>query len=65
MGPTRARAPGRRPLEVHAGRAGIAFCDGHVESKRRLDLIGQLHKDKVRRQQVARLWNRDNEPHFE
>ena len=53
------------PLEIHAGRASIAFCDGHVESKRRLDLIGQLHKDKGRRQQVARLWNRDNEPHFE
>ena len=53
------------PLEVHAGRAEIVFCDGHVESKRRLDIIGQLHKDRGRRQQVARFWNRDNEPHFE
>ena len=53
------------PLEVHAGRAVIAFCDGHVEAKRRLDIIGQLHKDPARRKEVARFWNRDNEPHFQ
>jgi len=52
------------PLEIHAGRAAIDFCDGHVESKRRPDIIGQLQKYPARRQQVARLWNRDNEPHF-
>lgn len=52
------------PLELHGGRTSIAFCDGHVEAKRRLDIIGQLHKDLGRRQEVARLWNRDNEPHF-
>ncbi len=52
------------PLELHGGRTSIAFCDGHVEAKRRLDIIGQLHKDLGRRQDVARLWNRDNEPHF-
>ena len=33
------------PLEVHGKRAEIAYCDGHVESKRRLDMIGQLQKD--------------------
>lgn len=53
------------PLELHAGRASIVFCDGHAESKRRLDMIGQLHKDKGMRQQVSRLWNRDNQPHYE
>ncbi len=52
------------PLEVHAGRATIVFCDGHVEAKRRRDIIGQLHQDPARRQEVARYWNRDNEPHF-
>jgi prepilin-type processing-associated H-X9-DG protein len=53
------------PLELHNKRAGISFCDGHVEMKRRLDMIGQLHKDKSKRQQTASLWNRDNKPHFQ
>jgi len=56
---------GRWPLEVHAGRTSIVFCDGHAESKRRLDIIGQLHKDPAQRKAVARFWNRDNEPHFQ
>jgi prepilin-type processing-associated H-X9-DG protein len=33
------------PLELHHNRATILYCDGHVESKRRLDMIGWLHKD--------------------
>ena len=53
------------PLEVHAGRTSLVFCDGHAESKRRLDIIGQLHKDPAQRKAVARFWNRDNEPHFQ
>ena len=53
------------PLEIHAGRTSLVFCDGHAESKRRLDIIGQLHKDPAQRKAVARFWNRDNEPHFE
>ena len=53
------------PLELHANRASLVFCDGHVEAKKRIDFIGQLNKDAGRRKQVARLWNRDNEPHFE
>ena len=52
------------PLEVHGKRAVIAYCDGHVESKRRLDLIGQLQKDLGAQQKVAAQWNRDNKPHF-
>lgn len=53
------------PLELHSGRASLVFCDGHAETKRRFDIIGQLRKDKGERKQVARIWNRDNEPHFE
>jgi len=53
------------PLELHGGRAEILFCDGHVEAKRRFDMIGQLQKEKGRRQEVSRLWNRDNQPHFQ
>lgn len=53
------------PLEVHGKRTSIAYCDGHVASKRRLDIIGQLHKDLGSRQQVATQWNRDNRPHFQ
>jgi prepilin-type processing-associated H-X9-DG protein len=41
------------PLEIHAGRTSLVFCDGHAESKRRLDIIGQLHKDPAQRKAVA------------
>ena len=53
------------PQELHHKRAEILYCDGHVESKRRLDMIGQLHKNPATRQQVAIQWNRDNKPHFQ
>ena len=53
------------PLELHGKRAEILYCDGHVQSKRRLDLIGQLQKDPGTRQIVASQWNRDNRPHFQ
>ena len=53
------------PLELHNNRAVILYCDGHVEPKRRLDIIGQLHKDTGTRQKVATQWNRDNLPHFQ
>ncbi len=52
------------PLELHTKRAKILYCDGHVESKRRLDIIGQLHKDLALKQKAASQWNRDNRPHF-
>ena len=53
------------PLELHNKRAEILYCDGHVQSKRRLEMIGQLHKDRGARQAVAIQWNRDNQPHFQ
>ncbi len=52
------------PLELHSGRAELLFCDGHVEGKKRTDFVGQLLKDPGARQNAARLWNRDNEPHY-
>ncbi len=52
------------PLEIHNKRAKILYCDGHVESKRRLDIIGQLHKDLGQKQKAATQWNRDNRPHY-
>ncbi len=52
------------PLELHNKRAKILYCDGHVESKRRLDIIGQLHKDLGSKQKAASQWNRDNRPHY-
>jgi prepilin-type processing-associated H-X9-DG protein len=51
------------PLELHNQRAEILYCDGHVQARRRIDIIGQLQKGGMR-QQVARQWNRDNQPHF-
>lgn len=53
------------PLELHNLRANLAFCDGHVESKKRMDFIGQLNKEPAKRQRTASLWNRDNKPHFQ
>ena len=53
------------PLELHGRRATLLFCDGHVEAMKRIQFIGQLNKDAGARQQVSRLWNRDNEPHFQ
>ena len=53
------------PLELHNQRAEIFYCDGHVQSRRRLDIVGQLHKDPGLRQQVAIQWNRDHRPHFQ
>ena len=53
------------PLDLHSKRAEIAYCDGHVEAKRRSDIIGQLNKDLGARQKAASQWNRDNRPHFQ
>ena len=46
-------------LQRHGGRWNESFCDGHVEN-------GTLGKFFDRRKDdVLRLWNRDNEPHRE
>ncbi len=41
----------------HSGKFNIAFCDGHVISLTTNKLFGLSES-------VARLWNRDNEPHL-
>ncbi len=43
----------------HGGRWNVVFCDGHVENLR----SGALFD--IRRDEVARRWNRDNLPHAE
>lgn len=43
----------------HGGRWNVVFCDGHVEHLR----SGALFD--IRRDEVARRWNRDNLPHAE
>jgi prepilin-type N-terminal cleavage/methylation domain-containing protein/prepilin-type processing-associated H-X9-DG protein len=53
------------PLELHNGRAEILYCDGHVQARKRLNIIGQLQKDAALRQLAAMQWNRDNKPHFQ
>ena len=46
-------------LRRHGGRWNEVFCDGHVENGR-LEKFFDWRKD-----EVLRLWNRDNEPHRE
>jgi prepilin-type N-terminal cleavage/methylation domain-containing protein/prepilin-type processing-associated H-X9-DG protein len=50
-------------LRRHAGRWNTVFCDGHVDNW----LLAQLHlmQGDNPRQDVSRLWNRDNQPHDE
>ena len=43
----------------HGGRWNVVFCDGHVENLRSGELFD------MRRNDVARRWNRDNLPHAE
>lgn len=49
------------PLEIHNQRANILFCDGHVEALPRALMISQ-RAARADRDDVSRLWNRDNEP---
>ena len=51
------------PLELHSERANILFCDGHVDALPRREMIAQLVEGRVEKERVARIWNRDNEPH--
>jgi prepilin-type N-terminal cleavage/methylation domain-containing protein/prepilin-type processing-associated H-X9-DG protein len=52
------------PLDVHSARANIQFCDGHVQALKRKNLIPVLNVNYLDQRNIARLWNRDNEPHF-
>jgi prepilin-type processing-associated H-X9-DG protein len=44
-------------LRRHGGRWNQVFCDGHVENGRLEDYFD------YRKDEVLKLWNRDNEPH--
>jgi len=52
------------PLEVHNKRANLVFCDGHVESLKRLKFIPQLSASLPGQQAIAPIWNKDNQPHW-
>ncbi len=43
----------------HAGRWNMAFCDGHVENFRAIELFSLSNAG------VARRWNIDHQPHNE
>jgi len=52
------------PLEMHSARANLLFCDGHVETLKRQKFVAQLITGMGAQQEVARRWNRDNQPHW-
>jgi prepilin-type N-terminal cleavage/methylation domain-containing protein/prepilin-type processing-associated H-X9-DG protein len=43
----------------HGGRWNVSFCDGHVENLKTPALFD------IRREEVRRRWNSDNQPHLE
>jgi prepilin-type processing-associated H-X9-DG protein len=49
----------QRAFKRHNGKANIAFCDGHVDSR----LLRYLFVDKS--DTALSQWNRDNQPHRE
>ena len=51
------------PLDVHAERANVNFCDGHVESLRRPSIVAALNTGTAA-QEIARRWNTDNQAHY-
>ena len=52
------------PLDVHSARANLVFCDGHVESLKRPKFVSYLNTTLGAKQEAARRWNRDNQPHW-
>ena len=48
------------PSSRHNARADLLFCDGHVESPRRVDVIDPKQDNSWRNR-----WNNDDQPHNE
>ena len=61
--------PTQAPGNLHTGGANVLFCDGHVVRMLQTDLIiydaktGAGLPSGNRRNQIAKLWNNDNQPH--
>ncbi len=53
------------PLDLHSQRANILFCDGHVQSLKRIVFISQLNPGGTATTPAApnQLWNIDNQVH--
>ncbi len=52
------------PLDLHAERANLLFCDSHVQALKRKQFVAQLNTSPAAQTAAARLWNRDNQPHY-
>ena len=52
------------PLDLHSKRANITFCDGHVQSMKRIDIVPSLNTDQAAKDKACQLWNIDNQAHY-
>jgi len=52
------------PLDLHNKRANIVFCDGHVQSMKRIDVVPYLNTTQAAKDTACQLWNIDNQPHY-
>jgi prepilin-type processing-associated H-X9-DG protein len=52
------------PLDLHSKRANIDFCDGHVQSMKRIDFSPYLNTTQAAKDTACQLWNCDNQPHY-
>jgi prepilin-type N-terminal cleavage/methylation domain-containing protein/prepilin-type processing-associated H-X9-DG protein len=52
------------PLDLHNKRVNIAFCDGHVQSDKRMTIVADLNTSQAAKDAACQLWNRDNQPHY-
>jgi prepilin-type N-terminal cleavage/methylation domain-containing protein/prepilin-type processing-associated H-X9-DG protein len=53
------------PLDLHASRANILFCDGHAQSLKRISVVSQLNPGGTATSPASpnQLWNIDNRVH--
>ena len=52
------------PLDIHSQRVSVSFCDGHAVSVKRKQIVAPLNTGMSIQQEIARLWNIDNTPHW-
>jgi prepilin-type N-terminal cleavage/methylation domain-containing protein/prepilin-type processing-associated H-X9-DG protein len=52
------------PLDLHNKRANIVFCDGHVQSMKRIDFFPYLNTTQGAKDEACKLWNIDNQAHY-
>jgi len=52
------------PLDIHAQRVNVNFCDGHAQSFSRKQIVAPLNSGMNLQKEISRLWNIDNTPHW-